>query len=105
MLRFTRQLSVALHVSETGSHSPAQFFPPRAALSDETAKKLNEKGVSLVGSTIMSAFMQAIGMVNDHAVDCFRYKEIKNANNENRMLWLRKGAHKRERLLHFLCKH
>jgi DNA-3-methyladenine glycosylase I len=34
--------------------------------------------MKFVGSTIIYAFMQAIGMVNDHTMDCFRYEEIKN---------------------------
>lgn len=45
--------------------------------SDVFSKDLKKRGFSFVGSTIMYAYMQAVGMVNDHTVDCFRYREIK----------------------------
>jgi DNA-3-methyladenine glycosylase I len=48
--------------------------PARTAESDAFSKELKRRGFKFVGSTIMYAFMQAVGMVNDHAVDCFRYK-------------------------------
>jgi len=38
--------------------------------------KLKKRGFNFVGPTICYAFMQAVGMVNDHTVECFRYKEI-----------------------------
>jgi len=47
--------------------------------SDALSKDLKKRGFKFVGSTICYAFMQAVGMVNDHVVECFRYKEIKNA--------------------------
>ena len=40
------------------------------------SRELQRRGFKFVGSTICYAFMQAIGMVNDHLVDCFRYTEI-----------------------------
>jgi DNA-3-methyladenine glycosylase I len=40
------------------------------------SKALKERGFKFVGSTICYAFMQAAGMVNDHIVSCFRYKEL-----------------------------
>jgi len=46
--------------------------------SDAMSKDLKEKGFKFVGSTICYAFMQASGMVNDHAVNCFRYKKLQN---------------------------
>lgn len=46
--------------------------PANIPISDEMSKALKERGFSFVGSTICYAFMQAVGMVNDHAVDCFR---------------------------------
>jgi DNA-3-methyladenine glycosylase I len=48
--------------------------PARTPESDAFSKALLERGFKFVGSTIMYAFMQAVGMVNDHAVDCFRHK-------------------------------
>ncbi|HEX4645298.1 MAG TPA: DNA-3-methyladenine glycosylase I, partial [Verrucomicrobiae bacterium] len=41
------------------------------------------RGFKFVGSTICYAMMQAVGMVNDHAVDCFRYKEIKQLSRHS----------------------
>lgn len=46
--------------------------------SDAMSKDLKKRGFKFVGSTICYAFMQAIGMVNDHEIGCFRYREIKN---------------------------
>jgi DNA-3-methyladenine glycosylase I len=45
-------------------------------ISDMISKDLKKRGMKFVGSTIMYAFMQAVGMVNDHLVDCFRHKEV-----------------------------
>ena len=44
--------------------------------SDAFSKDLKQRGFSFVGSTIIYAHMQAVGMVNDHFVDCFRYREV-----------------------------
>jgi len=44
--------------------------------SDELSKDLKKRGFKFVGSTTIYAHMQAIGMVNDHTTDCFRYKEL-----------------------------
>lgn len=40
------------------------------------SRELKRRGVSFVGSTICYALMQAVGMVNDHTIDCFRYQEL-----------------------------
>jgi len=50
--------------------------PARTAVSDAMSKDLKKRGFTFVGSTICYAFMQAVGMVNDHAKDCFRRAEI-----------------------------
>ncbi len=50
--------------------------PAKTAVSDAMSKDLKKRGFNFVGSTIMYAFMQATGMVNDHLVSCFRYDEI-----------------------------
>jgi|SRR5271166_1735961 len=49
-------------------------IPAHTAESDAMSKDLKKRGFNFVGSTICYAFMQATGMVNDHAVECFRYK-------------------------------
>lgn len=48
--------------------------------SEAMSKALKKRGFSFVGPTICYAFMQAVGMVNDHLVTCFRYEEIKNSD-------------------------
>jgi DNA-3-methyladenine glycosylase I len=48
--------------------------PARTAQSDAMSKDLRKRGFRFVGSTICYAFMQAVGMVNDHLVGCFRYR-------------------------------
>ena len=50
----------------------------KTEISDAISKDLKKRGFNFVGSTIMYAFMQATGMVNDHLVECFRYKEVLN---------------------------
>ena len=51
-------------------------IPARTPESDAFSKDLKKRGFKFVGSTIIYAHMQAIGMVNDHTVDCFRYGEV-----------------------------
>jgi len=51
--------------------------PAATPESDAMSKDLKRRGFRFVGSTICYAFMQATGMVNDHMVTCFRYREIK----------------------------
>jgi DNA-3-methyladenine glycosylase I len=51
-------------------------LPARTAQSDAMSKDLKRREFNFVGSTICYAFMQAVGMVNDHTTDCFRYKEV-----------------------------
>lgn len=48
----------------------------RTGVSDALSKDLKKRGFNFVGSTIMYAYMQATGMVNDHLVSCFRYREV-----------------------------
>jgi DNA-3-methyladenine glycosylase I len=49
-------------------------IPPRTPESDALSKDLKRRGFRFVGSTICYAFMQAVGMVNDHLTTCFRYR-------------------------------
>jgi len=51
-------------------------IPAHTEISDLISKEMKKRGFKFVGSTIIYAFMQAIGMVNDHADYCFRYEEI-----------------------------
>ena len=47
----------------------------------ELSEDLKKKGFNFVGPTICYAFMQAVGMVNDHEIDCFRWKEVQGTIN------------------------
>ena len=58
------------------SWSASSRVPARTAESDAMSKALKKRGFSFVGSTICYAFMQAVGMVNDHAVECFRHDAL-----------------------------
>jgi DNA-3-methyladenine glycosylase I len=51
--------------------------PAQTPESDAVSKDLKQRGFKFVGSTICYAFMQAVGMVNDHLVDCFRHAELR----------------------------
>lgn len=51
-------------------------IPATTEVSDAMSKDLKRRGFNFVGSTICYAFMQAVGMVNDHTVDCFRYSAL-----------------------------
>jgi DNA-3-methyladenine glycosylase I len=52
---------------------------PRTAESDALSKDLKHRGFKFVGSTICYAFMEAVGMVNDHVVSCFRHNELRGS--------------------------
>jgi DNA-3-methyladenine glycosylase I len=54
-----------------------QEIPATTKEADAMSKELKKRGFTFVGSTICYAFMQAVGMVNDHTVDCFRWQEVK----------------------------
>ncbi len=55
-----------------------QDVPPKSSTSDTMSKELKKHGFAFVGSTICYSFMQAVGMVNDHITDCFRWQEVKD---------------------------
>ena len=53
-----------------------QEVPAKTRESDAMSKELKRRGFTFVGSTICYAFMQAVGMVNDHITECFRWQEV-----------------------------
>ncbi len=69
---FTEGKTIINHWTELGQ------VPPSSPVSDNMSRELKKKGFNFVGSTICYAFMQAAGLVNDHLVSCFRYKELNN---------------------------
>jgi DNA-3-methyladenine glycosylase I len=64
-------------VPRQNSWRSAQELPRRTPESDMMSRDLKKRGFSFVGSTICYAFMQAVGMVNDHTVNCFRHAEVR----------------------------
>ncbi len=58
------------------SFKTREEVPATTELSDKISKDLKKRGFKFVGSTVIYAFMQATGMVNDHTTDCFRYNEV-----------------------------
>ena len=58
-------------------HQSMQEVPARTEISDLLSRDLKKRGFSFVGSTIIYAHMQAVGMVNDHIVSCFRHQEVR----------------------------
>jgi len=59
-------------------------IPARTSLSDQISKDLIHRGFRFIGSTIIYAHLQATGIVNDHIVTCFRYKELCSEFKRNR---------------------
>ena len=59
-----------------GRRALMKNVPARTEVSDAMSKDLTRRGFKFVGSTICYAFMQAVGMVNDHEVHCFRYGQV-----------------------------
>ncbi len=78
-------------------------IPARTALSDALSKDLKRRGFRFVGSTICYAFLQAVGVVNDHLVGCFRYRELGGGRkspkplNRNRRPASRRGSGRKPR--------
>ncbi len=64
------------HQPLINSWNDAQEVPSKTLLSDRIAKELKQLGFKFVGSTVVYAFMQATGMVNDHLTSCYRYDEV-----------------------------
>ena len=60
-----------------GKRKRTSALPAKTALSDRVSEDLRKRGFRFVGSTIVYSFLQATGVVNDHLVECFRYREVK----------------------------
>jgi len=65
---------------------------PRTAVSDAFSKDLKKRGFNFVGSTIIYAHMQAVGMVNDHQLECFRHAKLAGKTPTTRSKKIRKPA-------------
>ena len=58
-------------------------IPPKTELSDKISIDLKKRGFKFLGSTIIYSHLQATGIINDHVMECFRYKEIKRDYKKN----------------------
>jgi DNA-3-methyladenine glycosylase I len=63
-------------IPKKNARKTVREIPSKTVESDALSRDLVKRGFKFVGSTICYAFMQAIGMVNDHTMDCFRYDEV-----------------------------
>ena len=73
-------------------------LPAKTELSEAITKDLKKRGFNFVGPTIIYAFMQAVGIVNDHTVNCFRHLEVASINwGYSRPISKRRLLHTRER--------
>jgi DNA-3-methyladenine glycosylase I len=61
---------------KTNHRRSSKDVPAKTQISDALSADLKKRGFRFVGSTICYAFMQAVGMVNDHVTGCFRYREV-----------------------------
>ncbi|MGZ8468926.1 MAG: DNA-3-methyladenine glycosylase I [Gemmatirosa sp.] len=64
-------------VPQDGARRTPHDVPTRTALSDAVSKELKRRGFSFVGTTICYAYLQAVGVVNDHLVSCYRHAELR----------------------------
>jgi DNA-3-methyladenine glycosylase I len=79
---FSRYLAQFVPRNSVSAPQILKDVPARTPESDRLSKDLKKRGFSFVGSTICYAFMQAVGVVNDHTADCFRRREILRISNK-----------------------
>jgi DNA-3-methyladenine glycosylase I len=72
------------HVPRQNAWNSITELPSRTELSDRMSRELRQRGFNFVGSTICYSFMQAVGMVNDHVVRCFRHGEVMRMARQGR---------------------
>jgi len=77
------QWSFVDHIPIQNSWKTMKQVPAQTKISETFSKDLKKRGFNFVGPTIIYAHMQAVGMVNDHTVDCFRYKQVKKLGAKN----------------------
>ena len=65
------------HRPRQNSRRTVEEIPSQTDISEKLSRALQKRGCSFVGPTICYALMQAVGMVNDHTVDCFRYEQVR----------------------------
>lgn len=68
--QFTNRQTVHTHRHKN------EVMAPTSELSDKISKDMKKRGFKFVGSTIIHAYLQAVGIINDHEIECFRYKQL-----------------------------
>jgi DNA-3-methyladenine glycosylase I len=63
------------------TYTQTKELPQTTLLATQMSHDLKKRGFKYIGKITMYAHMQAVGMVNDHVVDCFRHKEVSNLSN------------------------
>jgi len=61
----------------TGNYQDQSEVPTTSELSDRISKDLKKRGFRFIGSTTIYAFLEAVGIINDHLITCFRHQEVK----------------------------
>lgn len=61
----------------TGNYQDQSEVPTTSELSDRISKDLKKRGFKFIGSTTIYAFLEAVGIINDHLITCFRHQEVK----------------------------
>ncbi|MFV0560518.1 MAG: DNA-3-methyladenine glycosylase I [Enterococcus sp.] len=64
-----------------GAYQTQEEVPTTSNLSDALAKDLKKRGFKFVGSTTIYAFLEAVGVINDHLTSCFRHQEVRGMNH------------------------
>jgi len=72
------------HEPKQNAWKSIREVPAKTPQSDAMSNDLKRRGFKFVGSTICYAFMQAVGMVNDHVVNCFRHSELRKTSEQRR---------------------
>ncbi|MFA6941321.1 MAG: DNA-3-methyladenine glycosylase I [Clostridiaceae bacterium] len=75
-------LSFTLHKRLTNYIEKIENLPPMSIVSDRISKDMKKRGFKFLGSTIMYAHLQAVGIINDHIMCCFKFKKIKDEGEE-----------------------
>ncbi|WP_372883267.1 DNA-3-methyladenine glycosylase I [Psychromonas sp.] len=68
------------HIAKQNAWHSIAALPAKTEISERMSKELKKRGFNFVGPTICYSLMQAVGLVNDHTTDCFRYQEVKQLN-------------------------
>lgn len=75
------------HVVQVSQINHIADYPTHSAVSDRLSKDLKKRGFKFVGTKTMYAFLQAVGVINDHSSNCYRKQELINYYAKNKITW------------------